>query len=72
MYFVWTSTRGGGGPAHGDRWEGGQKREFFVDVINGWPLSTLSLESNDIKELPEQTLLDREFQSLEPVSEKTS
>src|SRR6218665_513472 len=33
------STRGG--PAHveacGQR-EGGQKRDFFVDVINGWPL----------------------------------
>ena len=21
-----------------DRGEGGQKRDFFVDVINGWPL----------------------------------
>ena len=22
-----------------DREEGGQKRDFFVDVINGWPLA---------------------------------
>src|SRR6218665_2919222 len=27
---------GGGGPAHVDR--GSQKQDFFVDVINGWPL----------------------------------
>ena len=44
MYFmfhvdrVWTSTRGEGGPAYVDREEGSQKRDFFVDVINGWPL----------------------------------
>ena len=33
--------QGGGGPAHVDacgQGEGGQKRGFFVDVINGWPL----------------------------------
>jgi len=38
---VWTSTRGEGGLAHVDacgQGEGGQKRDFFVDVINGWPL----------------------------------
>ena len=30
---------GGSGPC-GRMWtgEGGQKRDFFVDVINGWPL----------------------------------
>ena len=27
-----------GGRAHVDRGEGAQKRDFFVDVINGWPL----------------------------------
>ena len=31
--------KGGGGPAHVDR-GGGQKRDFFVDVINGWPLNS--------------------------------
>ena len=31
--------KGGGGPAHVDRGEGGQKRDFFVDIINGWPLN---------------------------------
>ena len=25
--------------------EGGQKRDFFVDVINGWPLTELSAYS---------------------------
>jgi len=34
--------RGEGGPAHvdacGQGEGGGQKRDFFVDVINGWPL----------------------------------
>ena len=34
---MWTSTRGEGGPAHVGRGRG-QKRNFFVDVINGWPL----------------------------------
>src|SRR6218665_1575930 len=32
--------KGGGGAAHVDacgQGEGGQKRDFFVDVINGWP-----------------------------------
>ena len=23
--------------------EGGQKRDFFVDVINGWPLKTMAM-----------------------------
>ena len=34
----------GEGPAHVDacgQGEGGQKRDFFVDVINGWPLVIL-------------------------------
>ena len=35
---VRTSTRGRG-LAHVDR-GGGQKSDFFVDVINGWPLNT--------------------------------
>ena len=34
--------KGEGGPAHvdacGQGGRGGQKRDFFVDVINGWPL----------------------------------
>src|SRR6218665_67153 len=33
--------KGGGGPAHMDacgQGEWGQKRDIFVDVINGWPL----------------------------------
>ena len=43
---MWTSTRRGeGGPAHVDacgQWGGGgQKRDFFVDIINGWPLTHL-------------------------------
>jgi len=29
--------KGGGGLAHVDREKGGQKSDFFVDVINGWP-----------------------------------
>jgi len=36
---MWTSTRGLGGQAHVDtcgQREGGQKPDFFVDVINGW------------------------------------
>ena len=45
---MWTSTRGEGGPTHVDacgpdpcgQGEGGSKRDFFVDVINGWPLSS--------------------------------
>jgi len=39
---MWTSTRGGG-LAHVDRGEGGQKSDFFVNVINGWPLNLLPL-----------------------------
>ena len=42
MYFMSTAcVRPHGGPAHVDacgQGEGGQKRDFFVDVINGWPL----------------------------------
>ena len=41
MYFMSTTCgrpKGGGGPAHVDR-GGGSKSDFFVDVINGWPLS---------------------------------
>ena len=48
MYFMSTECgrpQGGGGreggPAHVDacgQGEGDQKRDFFVDVINGWPL----------------------------------
>ena len=48
MYFMSTvcgRPQGGeGGPAHVDacgQGEGGQKRDFFVDVINGWPLSSV-------------------------------
>ena len=41
MYFMSTACghpQGEGGPAHVDRgW--GQKPDFFVDVINGWPLT---------------------------------
>src|SRR6218665_3068633 len=33
--------QGGGGPAHVDRGKGGQKPDYFVDVINGWPLPLL-------------------------------
>ena len=36
--------QGGGGPAHVDacgQGEGVNWRDFFVDVINGWPLSTV-------------------------------
>src|SRR6218665_3913568 len=39
---MWTSTRGEGVRpmwTHVDRGEGDQKRDFFVDVINGWPLT---------------------------------
>ena len=46
MYFMSTACgrpQGGGGPAHVDRWMGGQKRDFFVDVINEWPLLVLSI-----------------------------
>ena len=45
MFFMSTACgrpHGGGGPAHVDacgQGGGGQKREFFVDVINGWPLT---------------------------------
>jgi len=28
-----------------DRGEGGQKRDFFLDVINGWPLSFIPQEN---------------------------
>ena len=44
MYFMSTvcgRPQGGAGPAHVDacgQGEGSQKRDFFVDVINGWPL----------------------------------
>ena len=41
MYFMSTACgrpQEGGGPAHVDRGEGGQKSDF-LDVINGWPLS---------------------------------
>ena len=31
---------------HVDRGSGGQKRDFFVDVINGWPLSDGIFEKN--------------------------
>ena len=34
--------KGGGGPAHVGacgQGGGGQKPDFFVDVINGWPLT---------------------------------
>ena len=30
-----------GGPAHMDREEGVSKPDFFVDVINGWPLMSI-------------------------------
>ena len=39
VYFMSTACgrpQGGGGPAHVDR---GQKSDFFVDIINGWPLN---------------------------------
>src|SRR6218665_653063 len=39
---VWTSTRGSSSCGQG---EGGQKPDFFVDIINGWPLSSRALES---------------------------
>jgi len=33
---AWGRPQGGeGGPAHVDRGEGGQKPDFFLDVING-------------------------------------
>ena len=35
--------KGGGGPAHVDacgQGEEGRKPDFFVDVINGWPLTS--------------------------------
>src|SRR6218665_2092551 len=38
---------GKGGPAHVDacgQGEGGQKRDLFVDVINGWPLTTMQCQ----------------------------
>src|SRR6218665_943890 len=35
---VWTSTGGGSGKPMWTGRKGGQKRDFFVDVINGWPL----------------------------------
>ena len=40
MYFMWTST-GGGGLAHVDAFgqREGVKNPIFVDVINGWPLT---------------------------------
>jgi len=33
---------GGSGPC-GRMWTGGQKRDFYVDVINGWPHTDLCL-----------------------------
>src|SRR6218665_4153677 len=44
---VWTSTRGRGGSAHVDRGESGQKRDFFVDIINGWPPNSSDLTPVD-------------------------
>jgi len=43
VYFMSTACgrpQGGGGPAHVDacRQGRGQKPDFFVDIINGWPL----------------------------------
>ena len=46
MYFMSTvcgRPQGEGGPAHVDR--GSQKRDLFVDIINGWPLTILQGDS---------------------------
>ena len=40
---------GEGGPAHVDRGEGGQKRDIFVDVINGWPLMMKRQQTSFLK-----------------------
>ena len=40
---MWTSTRGGGSGSCGRMWtEGGQKL-VFADVVDGWPLNTTTL-----------------------------
>ncbi len=45
MYFMSTACgRPQGGPAHVDRGKGGQKSDFFVDVINGWPLCSITVQ----------------------------
>src|SRR6218665_3604427 len=55
MSTVCGRPQGGGGPAHVDacgQGEGGQKRDFFVDVINEWPLACASLSPCRCRYLP--------------------
>src|SRR6218665_1044254 len=40
----------GVGPAHVYRGEGGQKPDFFVDVVDGWPLSAGNPSSHPVSD----------------------
>ena len=71
MYFMSTvcgrTQGGGGGPAHVDacgQGGGGSKRDFFVDVINGWPLIKLTIWTRSHMGVMVKGQVGREIQQL--------